>query len=125
MQAVLAGISDAKPQTSHGKRMWTGYSKTKAQRDVSAHCTWVKRTLASFNQELLAHLDVEYSSGTAWLGDYMVASATRSPPVTVEETDMVWDDRLVCRPWIWVSAVTKFTGIAAVDLKAAFAEFKR
>ena len=69
-----------------------GYSKSKAQRDVAGHCTWLKRTLASFNQEILTHLDLEYSSGSAWLGDHMVASALRAPPVTVDEADVIWDD---------------------------------
>ena len=105
--------------------MWAGFSKSKAQRDVSGHCSWLKRTLASFNQEVLQHLDLEYGSGSAWLGEHLVATAQRSPPVVTEETDVVWDERLVSRPWIWVGAIAKFTGITVVDLRAALLEFKR
>eukprot|EP00439_Symbiodinium_sp_Y106_P053807 s1247_g7.t1 len=125
MQDVMSAVAEARPQTSHGKRMWAGFSKSKAQRDVSGHCSWLKRTLASFNQEVLQHLDLEFSSGSAWLGEHLVASAQRSPPVVTEEIDVVWDERLVSRPWIWVGAIAKFTGITVVDLRAALLEFKR
>ena len=117
--------SGTKPQTSHGKRMWIGFSKSKAQRDVAGHCTWLRRTLASFNQEVLQHLDLQYSSGSAWRGEHLVASAQKPPPAVTNDSDVVWDDRLVCRPWVWVGAIAKFIGITVVDLRAAVQEFQR
>eukprot|EP00439_Symbiodinium_sp_Y106_P017242 s3680_g2.t1 len=85
----------AKPVTSHGKKMWVALSRSKQERDVSGHCSWLKRTLASFGQSHVDGLDVEYSSGTSWMGDHMVASSTRTPPVTGQDGDLVWDDRKV------------------------------
>ncbi|CAE7264184.1 DHX57 [Symbiodinium sp. CCMP2592] len=125
MHTVLMGVTEAKAQTSHGKRMWSSYSKSKAQRDISSHCSWVKRSLASFNQELVGHLDLEYGSGTAWLGEYMVASVSRPPPGGVDESEMLWDDRLVARPWIHLGAIARVSGVSTVDLRNGFREFQR
>ena len=125
MHEVLQGISQAKAVTSHGKKMWVSFSKSKQERDVSNHCGWLKRSLASFGQEVVDRLDLEYSSGTSWYGEYQVASATRAPPGGVEDTEMVWDDKKICRPWIHVSLLAKATGISQVDLRSALEEFRR
>ena len=125
MHEVLQTITQAKATTSHGKKMWVSFSKSKQERDISSHCGWLKRTLASFGQEVVDRLDVEYSSGTSWFGEYMVASANRAPPGGISDSDMVWDDKKVCRPWIHVSLLAKATGISQVDLRSALDEFKR
>eukprot|EP00439_Symbiodinium_sp_Y106_P019430 s1871_g2.t1 len=93
MHDVLQALLQAKPVTSHGKKMWVALSRSKQERDVSSHCSWRKRTLASFGQSHVDGLDVEYSSGTSWMGDHMVASSTRAPPVTGQDGDLVRDDR--------------------------------
>ena len=125
MHDVLQALLQAKPVTSHGKKMWVALSRSKQERDVSSHCSWRKRTLASFGQSHVDGLDVEYSSGTSWMGDHMVASSTRAPPVTGQDGDLVWDDRKVCRPWVHVALIAKITGISTVDLRSALDEYKR
>ena len=125
MHDVLQALLQAKPVTSHGKKMWVALSRSKQERDVSGHCSWLKRTLASFGQSHVDGLDVEYSSGTSWMGDHMVASSMRSPPVTGQDGDLVWDDRKVCRPWVHVALIARITGISTVDLRSALDEFKR
>ncbi|CAE7769768.1 pol, partial [Symbiodinium necroappetens] len=98
--------------------MWATYSKTKQQRDVAGHCSWTKRTLASFNKELLQHIDAEYGTGTIWLGDKVVASVARAPPQGTEGEAMLWDDdKPGTRPWVDLGAIAKFSGISMVDLK--------
>ena len=125
MHDVLQALLQAKPVTSHGKKMWVALSRSKQERDVSSHCSWRKRTLASFGQSHVDGLDVEYSSGTSWMGDHMVASSTRAPPVTGQDGDLVRDDRKVCRPWVHVALIAKITGISTVDLRSALDEYKR
>ncbi|CAE7819302.1 DHX57, partial [Symbiodinium sp. CCMP2456] len=120
MHEIVSGVAAAKPFTSHQRRMWATYSKTKQQRDVAGHCSWTKRTLASFNKELLQHIDAEYGTGTIWLGDKVVASVARAPPQGTEGEAMLWDDdKPGTRPWVDLGAIAKFSGISMVDLKAA------
>ena len=125
MHEVLQGLIQAKAITSHGKKMWVSFSKSKQERDVSNHCGWLKRSLASFGQEVVDRLDLEYSSGTSWYGDHQVASATRPPPGGVAESDMLWDDSKMCRPWVHLPLLAKATGISQVDLKSALEEYRR
>ncbi|CAE7579342.1 RTase [Symbiodinium sp. CCMP2592] len=107
MHKVLMGLSQAKPLTSHNKPMWCSYSKTRAERDVSSHAGWVKRSLAALSAEIAQALDVEYGTGTVWLGESMLASATRSPPDGVSEECFIREEHLVCRPWIDVQATAR------------------
>ncbi|CAE7758430.1 gnl3, partial [Symbiodinium sp. CCMP2456] len=111
MHEIVSGVAAAKPFTSHQRRMWATYSKTKQQRDVAGHCSWTKRTLASFNKELLQHIDAEYGTGTIWLGDKVVASVARAPPQGTEGEAMLWDDEKPgTRPWVDLGAIAKFSG---------------
>ncbi|CAE7801742.1 pol [Symbiodinium sp. CCMP2592] len=109
MLKVITGLADSQPLTSHGKKMWCSYSRTKAERDVSGHASWVKRAINLLEQGLSSSLDIEFSTGTVWCGDSMVASATKAPPVVVQESDVMWDDRLVTNPWIHVAALARET----------------
>ncbi|CAE7776695.1 unnamed protein product [Symbiodinium sp. CCMP2456] len=117
MHELVATVAEAKPHTSQKKRMWISYSRTKAEREIAAHCAWVKRTLASFNQELLHHLDAEYNTGTVWLGEAVVASTTRTPPEGLPEGALLWDDKRVgIKPWINIDGIARFSGITQADL---------
>ena len=42
MHDVLQALLQAKPVTSHGKKMWVALSRSKQERDVSSHCSWLK-----------------------------------------------------------------------------------
>ena len=77
MHEVVLTISQSKVLTSAGKKLWCSYSKSKQQRDISGHCSWVKRSLARLDERIIRELDVEYATGSVWLGDSLVASATR------------------------------------------------
>ena len=79
MHTIVTTISQAKLMTSAGRKLWCAYSKTRQQRDVSGHCSWVKRALARADERLVALLDVEYATGSVWLGESLVASAVKTP----------------------------------------------
>ena len=79
MHEVVLTVSQSQVLTSAGKKMWCAYSKTKQQRDISGHCSWIKRALSQLSEDLVRSLDVEYSSGSVWLGDSLVASAVKQP----------------------------------------------
>ncbi|CAE7504171.1 ANKRD50 [Symbiodinium sp. CCMP2456] len=120
MHEIVSGVAEAKPFTSHKRRLWASYSKSKTEREIASHCSWLKRTLASFNRELLNHVDAEYGTGTVWLGDSVVASATRTLPENTSEDGVLWDDNKPGRrPWIWIEGIAKFSGITAVGIQEA------
>ena len=125
MLKIITSLADAEPLTSHGKRMWCSYSRTKAERDVSSHASWVKRALNHLEAGLDTALDIEFPTGTVWCGDSMVASATKSPLCTMQEEDVLWDDRLVSRPWIHVAALAKELRKSSAELRRALEDMKR
>ena len=125
MHEVLQAITRAKAVTSHGKRMWVSFSKSKQERDISGHCGWVKRSLASFGQGVVDRLDVDYASGTSWYGDFMVASSSRNPPDGADDSDLLRDTKKAQAPWVHVGLLAKATGISQIDLKSALEEFRR
>ena len=98
--------------------MWCAYSKTRAERDVAGHAGWLKRSLASENPRLVDDMDIEYSSGTVWTGEHMVASASRPVPPGVGEQDLLWEERLLSRPWVHIAAISGHTGLDATRVRA-------
>ena len=79
MHQVVLAVSESKVYTSAGRKLWCSYSKSKQQRDISSHCSWIKRALARIDEHLIRELDVEYSTGSVWMGESLIASATRTP----------------------------------------------
>ena len=117
MHRVVLGVASARATTSHGKKFWCTYSKTKAERDVASHAAWVKRAMASQGQGLVDRLDVEYATGTVWMGESMVASAKRHAPVQADPNGMLYDERMVSRPWVDVVALSRESGLTQEVLK--------
>ena len=64
MHRIVVAFSKEKLLTSSGKKLWSGYSKSKPERDVASHCSWVKRTAASMNPAYLETIDCDYGSGS-------------------------------------------------------------
>ena len=80
MFKVLSSIMDSEFKTSAGKKLWANVSKTKQQREIGGHCAWLKRALISLSPDIAAQLDMEYATGSAWLGASMTGSATLPVP---------------------------------------------
>ena len=117
MHRLVQGIASAGITTSHGKRFWCSYSKTRAERDVASHASWVKRSLATKGPDLAARLDIEYSTGTVWMGEHTVASAKRPVPPNVDPASIIYDERLVVRPWVDVSALAMESGLTGEEIR--------
>ena len=76
-----------------GRKMFATYSKSRSERAISNHAGWVKRAMQSLGQGVVDLLDVEYNTGTCWMGTSIVASATRpTPPGAAEEG--LWRDEV-------------------------------
>ncbi|CAE7494044.1 ANKRD50, partial [Symbiodinium microadriaticum] len=51
-----------------GRRMFATYSKSKSERAIAGHASWIKRTMARFGQGYVDQMDIEFNSGSVWIG---------------------------------------------------------
>ena len=119
MHDIVLAISQSKVYTSAGRKLWCSYSKSKQQRDISNHCGWVKRALAQIDESWVRELDVEYGTGSVWLGDSLVASGTKTP------NDGAHSDTMIVGKgsppaWVDLAKLAKETKLPTKDLREAF-----
>ncbi|CAE7460434.1 pol [Symbiodinium sp. CCMP2456] len=93
----------------HGKTLFATYSKTRAERAVAAHAAWVKRSLSTLGQDVASLLDVEYNTGTCWIGGSTVASATRPSEPGVHEKHLMRDENEGHKTWVDIEAIARET----------------
>ena len=60
--------------------MWAGVSKTKQEREKAQYCGIVRDVVRYFNVDLLEKTDNDYGTGTSWVGESLVSSATDAAP---------------------------------------------
>ena len=124
MHEIVLAIAQSKVYTSAGKKLWCSYSKTKGQRDISSHCGWVKRGLAQVDESWVRQLDVEYGTGSVWLGDSLVASGTRTPNNGAHSDSMLLGKGSP-PAWIDLAKLALETKISEKDLRAAFEDTRK
>ena len=61
------------------KPLWIGPSKTREERAVAAHCTFVRKIVAYFSPDRVADIDCDYGKGTTWLGRSKLGCIRSSP----------------------------------------------
>ena len=125
MHEMVLSVSKANARTSAGKRLWCSYSRTKEQRDVSSHCGWLKRALGSIDADWARELDVEYATGSVWLGNSLVASSVREADASTPEDRMMWNTRGFTRAWVDIGKLALETNIAVDDLRMALNDTKK
>ena len=59
--------------------LWVGPSKTKEERAVAAHCSFIRKVVAYFSPDRVADIDSDYGRGTAWLGRSKLGCAKSQP----------------------------------------------
>ncbi|CAE7623402.1 unnamed protein product [Symbiodinium microadriaticum] len=119
MHELVLTISQSKVLTSAGKKLWCSYSKTKQQRDISGHCSWVKRSLAQIDERVIRELDVEYATGSVWLGDSLVASATRACNDGAK-SDFTITGRGSPPAWVDLERLARESRLSVSELRQAF-----
>eukprot|EP00439_Symbiodinium_sp_Y106_P020670 s1323_g2.t1 len=125
MHQMVLALSQAQVVTSAGKRLWCSYSRTKQQRDVSSHCGWIKRALGNLDAEWAREVDLEYSTGSAWLGNSLVGSATRDPDADMPSEKLLWHMKGSSKAWVAVGKLAKETKLAEDDIRMALEDTKR
>ena len=107
MHRIVTGFSKANLVTSARRKIWAGYSKTKAERDTAGHCSWIRRVVAALSEDALPLLDCEYGTGTAWLGQSLVSSVMRDIPPGSEAGDMIVHDKDGIKGWVNIKLLAK------------------
>ena len=107
MHRIVTSFSQSQLLTSSKRKLWAGYSKSKYERDVASHCSWIRRTVATLADNQLPMLDCEYSTGTSWLGTSMLASVARDIPAGFEASDMIVNNRDGAKGWVNTKLLAK------------------
>ncbi|CAE7311616.1 unnamed protein product [Symbiodinium necroappetens] len=77
MHTIIVGLANSQVAIPQGRSMFATFSKTKGERAIAAHAGWVKRAISKLGQDILSTLDVEYSTGTCWMGDRQATTRDR------------------------------------------------
>ncbi|CAE7294337.1 unnamed protein product [Symbiodinium sp. CCMP2592] len=117
MHKVLTTVNSADARTSAGKKLWCSYSKTRAERQMGGHCSWIKRSLGAISDDLAQSVDLEYSTGSAWLGESLIASVARQPGNGANSHEMITIPSEDTGPqWVDLGALAKESGHPEPDL---------
>ena len=73
MHEVIRGIAENNVWLTGGKKLFAMWSKTKGEREVASHASWVKRSVLRVAPDCVETLDLEYTSRSAWMGSSFVA----------------------------------------------------
>ncbi|CAE7255020.1 X-element\ORF2 [Symbiodinium sp. CCMP2456] len=123
MHKIVQAVAENEVKLPGGRRLFATYAKTKEEREIAGHSAWIKRMVADVAPGKLDQLDLEYSSGGAWLGQSFVASAKVPLPPGLHPDDIVWDEDKDSRPWVWISGLAKELGVPGQTIRAIFPLF--
>ena len=70
-------------------------------------------------------VDLEYSTGSAWLGNSLVGSATRDPDADMPSEKLLWHMKGSSKAWVAVGKLAKETKLAEDDIRMALEDTKR
>ena len=107
------------------KKMFATYSKSRAERAVASHAGWLKRTVTTMGQEIASQLDVEYATGTCWLGSSMVGSATRPTEPGTDEQGMLREEHEGIKVWVDVKSLAKECRKSTQDIRRMLEDHRR
>ena len=117
MHQVLAGIVASRARISgSSKVMWAGVSKTPAERVRSGHCGLVRKLIGGIDAKFLEQCDHDYTQGSTWMGDTLIASATQAAP----KIDSYKVFHVPGKPGHWVNV----SGVA-LEMKVQFSDVER
>ena len=126
MHEVIVGLASSRvsiPPT--GKRMFATYSKSKAERAISNHAGWIKRAMLRLGQGVADLLDVEYNTGTCWMGQSLVASATRPTVPGCDEKGLLREEVEGHKVWVDILALARESKSSQREIEQALEEARR
>ena len=90
--------------------LWCSYSRAPAERRRAGHASMLKKVLKEHFPHHLDRLDLEFSSGTAWLGESRIASASDARPEGHDRDYFIVLSKPE-RPWVNLHLMGKELGI--------------
>ena len=127
MQRILSTLNSKSYLLASGRKMWGAFSKTRPERDRGAHGALVRRTVRSLAADREEELEVEYGTGSAWLGDFKLASAVVEPDSGSQDVYVRFDALHPGGPlpWINATAVSQCLRVTTDEVKKKIEEQKR
>ena len=116
MHRVVLAFAGEKMLTAK-KKLWAGYSKTKMERDIASHCSWVRRAMMGISAEFLEDIDCEYGTGSVWMGSSLVASVTRDIPGGIDSHDVVLHGKGAHKGWVHVKGLSHESKIPETTIR--------
>ena len=119
IQALRSTPHRLKSVGPEGRPMWAQFTKTREARRRSAHGSMIRRVCVSLVKDA-AHnkeshnvtateegaYDVDWNSGTVWLGEWKIGSAVHRQPANSE------DVRMLSTGWVDLGAASRALGVA-------------
>ena len=92
MHGIILELSQNQVVVPNGRNMFATYSKSRSERAIAGHAGWIKRAVSKIGQEALSLLDIEYNTGTVWMGTSTIASATRPSEAGTNEEHLLREE---------------------------------
>ena len=120
MIQILRKINEAK-LTGHGvqqgQTVWASTNKNAQERERSSHASKTRKLIHTIAPELITKAETEHSTGTLWLGDQMISSATRPKP----KNEKTCAGR-VATAWFSPTRFSKVSNIEVAQVEAKWRE---
>ena len=129
MSRVVNAVNQGNITLRGGKKLWSGYSKPRHERERGAHGALLRRVLRCLDSTQEEFLEVEYATGSGWLHDSKLASAVTDPDNSVDgKHEFVRFDALTpggVSPWIDATALARELKVDVGAVKDAIKEQQR
>ena len=123
MHKVVMAFAEGSAQVGE-VRVWCSYSRSPEERRRASHASMLKRLSQEHYPHHVERLDLEYSTGTAWLGDSRVCSAVDARPDGPPQEYYVVVTKPE-RPWVHVAALARELGVGVEPLRAKLVDVDR
>ena len=125
MHRVLGAIIRAKePIPGRDKPMWSGVSKSPAEREVAGHCTWMRGVCRLLQPSMVDELEHDYNTGTTWAGQSKVACYSSPPPQIDSYKLHLWaKSHAQGKAWVDLSALSKEMKTTLDDVEGVITRF--
>ena len=124
MHTIIRALAENEVVLGGGKRLFATFAKSKGERDIAAHAAWVKRAVTAIAPQVVARLDLEYSTGGVWAGHSFTASAKQPPPPGLSADDLLWDESKGGKHWIHVEGLARELGLSAAAIKQSLEDVR-
>eukprot|EP00439_Symbiodinium_sp_Y106_P015583 s717_g2.t1 len=125
MHRILRAFVETTVKLANGRRLWASYSKSPEERAHGAHVSWVKRAVGLIDESKIPTLDVEWSTGSVWCGESLIASSQKPVPPGTDMRGVVVNEDSEFQPWIDCTRAGVELGCSAAQLRDALQSSKR